>query len=193
MLASSKEFQNLANSQNEAIDSKKHTQHASSQRTEVVGKEIQNYDGEQFVAASGDQLIKQEERETGYVGLKPYIQYLKHDNGFFFFSLATMSHVAFIIGQYFQNYLLAADIRKGFVGRTNLIATYLVIGGILPLILLLRSFSLVFLSSRASQSIFPTLLSSLFQATMSFYDSTPLGRILTRVSVEQNYNSALSQ
>ncbi|KAF3448656.1 hypothetical protein FNV43_RR09369 [Rhamnella rubrinervis] len=187
LLASSKEFQNLVNSQNEAIDSKKHTQHASSQRSnKVLGKEVQNYDGEQFLAASGDQLIEQEERETGDVGLKPYVQYFKHDKGFLYFSLATMAHAAFVVGQYLQNYLLAADIRNGFVGRINLITTYLLIGCILPLFLLLRSSPLVFLSYQASQSIFPTLLSSLFRAPMSFYDSTPLGRILTRVSSDMS-------
>ena len=87
--------------------------------------------------------------------------------------------------QYLQNYLLAADVHNGFVGRKNLITTYLVIGCIvLPFFLLLRFFSLVIISYGASQSIFSTLLISLFRAPMSFYDSTPLGRILTRVSME---------
>ncbi|KAH7513801.1 hypothetical protein FEM48_Zijuj11G0020600 [Ziziphus jujuba var. spinosa] len=186
LMASSKEFQNLVNSQNEAIDSKKHAQNSSSQRSRVLGKEIQNYDEEQFTAFCGDQLIKQEEREIGDNGLKPYIQYVKHNKSFLYFSLAIMSHIAFTVGQYIHNYLLASDIRDGFVGRTKLIITYLVICCILTLFLLLRSFFLVILNYKASESIFPELLSSLFRAPMAFYDSTPLGRMLTRVSSDMS-------
>ncbi|KAL9690109.1 hypothetical protein QQ045_010503 [Rhodiola kirilowii] len=45
-----------------------------------------------------------------------------------------------------------------------------------------RSISTVFLGLQSSKSLFTQLLNSLFRAPMSFYDSTPLGRILSRIS-----------
>uniref|UniRef100_A0A2N9FH65 ABC-type xenobiotic transporter n=1 Tax=Fagus sylvatica TaxID=28930 RepID=A0A2N9FH65_FAGSY len=141
-----------------------------------------NCNEKQLMSSLGDQLIKQEERETGDTGLKPYIQYLKQDKGFLYFSLATICHLIFLAGQIFQNYWLAAHIQDSHVNRVKLITVYSVIGCILVLILLLRSFYIVVLSFGASQLIFSTLLTSLFRAPMSFYDSTPLGRILNRVS-----------
>ncbi|KAB2596767.1 hypothetical protein D8674_032217 [Pyrus ussuriensis x Pyrus communis] len=49
-------------------------------------------------------------------------------------------------------------------------------------ILLFRTLATVVLGLEASKSLFSQLLNSLFRAPMSFYDSTPLGRILSRVS-----------
>ncbi|GLT54949.1 hypothetical protein SLA2020_281070 [Shorea laevis] len=90
------------------------------------------------------------------------------------------------VGQLIQNYWLAADIQNSNISRVKLIAVYSGIGSILVLFLLLRAFSVVGLGFGASLSIFSTLLGSLFRAPMSFYDSTPLGRILSRVSSDMN-------
>ncbi|KAK9276061.1 hypothetical protein L1049_005592 [Liquidambar formosana] len=183
LLVSSKEFQNLVNAHNDTASSEMRTKYASFQRPRTSKEEIQKiYTKEQSKASSGDQLIKQEEREIGDTGLKPYIQYLKQDKGFLYFSLATISHIIFIVGQLMQNYWLAANIQGSSVGRLKLIMVYSVIGCSLVLFLFLRSIFVVLLSLGASKSIISTLLSSLFRAPMSFYDSTPLGRILSRVS-----------
>ena len=136
------------------------------------------------MSSLGDQLIKQEEREIGDTGLKPYIQYLSQNKGFLYFTLATICHMIFIVGQIIQNYWLAANIQNSHVNRVELITVYTVIGCILALILLIRSIYVVLLGFGASQSVFSTLLTSLFRAPMSFYDSTPLGRILNRVRVK---------
>ncbi|GLT53827.1 hypothetical protein SLA2020_270700 [Shorea laevis] len=54
------------------------------------------------------------------------------------------------------------------------------------LFLLIRSFYIVLVGYGASLRIFSTLMTSLIRAPMSFYDSTPLGRILSRVSSDLN-------
>ncbi|KAM3711932.1 hypothetical protein ACB098_01G146500 [Castanea mollissima] len=183
LLASSQEFENLVNAHHDTVGSERQAKYASSGKSKTSKSEIQgNYNEEQLMSSLGDQLIKQEEREIGDTGLKPYIQYLSKNKGFLYFTLATICHMIFIVGQMIQNYWLAANIQNSHVNRVELITVYTVIGCILAFILLIRSIYVVILGFGASQSVFSTLLTSLFRAPMSFYDSTPLGRILNRVS-----------
>ncbi|KAK9181912.1 hypothetical protein WN944_025053 [Citrus x changshan-huyou] len=183
LLASSKEFQELVNAHKETAGSERLAEVTPSQKSGMPAKEIKKGPVEkQFEVSKGDQLIKQEERETGDVGFKPYIQYLNQNKGFLFFSIASLSHLTFVIGQILQNSWLAANVENPNVSTLRLIVVYLLIGFVSTLILMSRSLSSVVLGIRSSKSLFSQLLNSLFRAPMSFYDSTPLGRILSRVS-----------
>ncbi|WCJ26437.1 ABC transporter C family member 10 [Euphorbia peplus] len=184
LMASSREFQDLVNAHKKtAGSSEEQNDIPSGERTEAYKDEIQKaYIQEQLGEPMADQLIKEEEREAGDTGFKPYLQYLRHGKGFLYFSLGTIFHVVFVIVQVIQNYWLAANIENFHVSRILLFTIYTTTGLIGALFLLLRSFSLVLLGCSASKSIFSTLSASLFRAPMSFYDSTPIGRILSRVS-----------
>lgn len=183
LLTSTQEFQDLVNAHKDTAGSEGHFLPTSGRRLANSEGEIQKIDvKERLQTPLGDQLIKKEERETGDTGLKPYIQYLKNKKGFLYFSLSVLFHIMFIVGQLIQNYMLAADIQDAHVSRVKLYSVFSLLGLLLAFFLLLRSFSLVFLGCKTSESIFSTLLRSLFRAPMSFYDSTPLGRILSRVS-----------
>ncbi|KAL8170697.1 hypothetical protein V2J09_022501 [Rumex salicifolius] len=135
---------------------------------------------EQFSMA--EQLVQKEEKETGDRGLKPYFQYMKHGKGFLYVSLATIAHVLFIIGQFIQTYWLAANLQSSSMSEATLVAIYALLGLPLFVFLFLRALFVVILSLGTSRSIFSSLNKSIFKAPMSFYDSTPLGRILSRVS-----------
>jgi ATP-binding cassette subfamily C (CFTR/MRP) protein 2 len=186
LLASSQGFQNLVNAHNDSAGSDRQAKYASSGTSKTSKSEIQrNYSDKQLISSLGDQLIQQEEREIGDTGFKPYIQYLNQNKGFLYFSLAIICHAIFIVGQIIQNYWLAAYIQDSHVTRVKLIAVFSVIGCILVLFLLLRSFYVVLVSYGASQMIFSKLMTSLISAPMSFYDSTPLGRILIRVRLSE--------
>ncbi|ONI07312.1 hypothetical protein PRUPE_5G112700 [Prunus persica] len=183
LLASSQEFQDLVNAHNDTAGCGKQKeptrkQNSSTQEIEKVKTEVQQTE------SSGDQLIKQEERETGDTGLKPYIQYLKHSTGFLYFSLTSFFHLIFIVGQLVQSYWLASKLQV--LSRVKLFAVYSWITCIMSFSLVLRFFFIVELGCGASKSIFDTLLNSLFRAPMLFYDSTPVGRILSRVSTDMN-------
>ncbi|KAE8781261.1 ABC transporter C family member 10 [Hordeum vulgare] len=128
------------------------------------------------------QLIKEEERETGDTGLKPYMIYLRQNKGFMYASLCVISHMIFIAGQIAQNSWMAANVQDPRVSTLRLITVYIVIGACTMLFLLSRCLSVVVLGVQTSRSLFTQLLDSLFRAPMSFYDSTPLGRVLSRVS-----------
>ncbi|KAH9646662.1 ABC transporter C family member 10 [Citrus sinensis] len=183
LLASSKEFQELVNAHKETAGSERLAEVTPSQKSGMPAKEIKKGHVEkQFEVSKGDQLIKQEERETGDIGFKPYIQYLNQNKGFLFFSIASLSHLTFVIGQILQNSWLAANVENPNVSTLRLIVVYLLIGFVSTLFLMSRSLSSVVLGIRSSKSLFSQLLNSLFRAPMSFYDSTPLGRVLSRVS-----------
>ncbi|CAK9181517.1 unnamed protein product [Ilex paraguariensis] len=153
LLASSQEFQNLIIAHNDTVGSQGETEYGLQQRPKTSKEEIQKLNApEQIGAPLGDQLIKQEERETGDTGLKPYIQYLTQSNGFLYLFLAVICHFIYVVGQLIQNLWLAADVQDSST------------------------------SLRTSKSTFLKLMISLFRAPVSFYDSTPLGRIISRVS-----------
>ncbi|XP_059662248.1 ABC transporter C family member 10-like [Cornus florida] len=183
LLAASQEFQNLVNAHIDTAGSKRNTECSSSQRPKTPKEEIQKVNTEEHLdATKGDQLIKQEEREKGDTGLKPYIQYLRQDKGFLYLSLSVIAHIIYIVGQFAQNIYLAAEVQDLSTSRLTMVLIYSVIGCGMSLVLFLRSLYFVILGIKASNSIFSKLMSSLFRAPMSFYDSTPLGRILSRVS-----------
>lgn len=185
LLAFSKEFQDLVNAHKETAGSGRLAETKSSESQGRSIREIKkSYVENQFKESKGDQLIKLEEREKGDIGFKPYKQYLNQNKGYLFFFISVFTHLLFVGCQIAQNSWMAANVENANVSQLKLIGVYLVIGFSSTLFLLCRSLSSVTLGMRSSKSLFSQLLNSLFRAPMSFYDSTPLGRILSRVSVD---------
>uniref|UniRef100_A0A453QSD8 ABC transmembrane type-1 domain-containing protein n=1 Tax=Aegilops tauschii subsp. strangulata TaxID=200361 RepID=A0A453QSD8_AEGTS len=81
-----------------------------------------------------------------------------------------------------QNSWMAANVQNPHVSTLKLISVYSIIGACTMIFLLSRSLAVVVLGIQSSRSLFSQLLNSLFRAPMSFFDSTPLGRVLSRVS-----------
>ncbi|MBA0651987.1 hypothetical protein Goklo_019277 [Gossypium klotzschianum] len=183
LLDSSREFQDLVNAHKETAGYGRVVEARSSVSNGTSTREIKkSYVEKLFKPSKGGQLIKQEEREKGDTGFKPYIQYLNQNKGFLLFSISVLTHILFMGGQILQNSWMAANVDSPNVSTLKLIEVYLVIGVFSTLFLLFRSLSIVTLGISSSKSLFSQLLNSLFRAPMSFYDSTPLGRILSRVS-----------
>ncbi|GAB4858401.1 Multidrug resistance-associated protein 7 [Ancistrocladus abbreviatus] len=183
LLASSQEFIDLVNAHKETAGAERLAEVTSPGRRNTNAREIKRTNVErQYKAPEGDQLIKQEEREVGDTGFKPYMQYLSQNKGYLYFSLAGLAHLTFVAGQISQNSWMAANVDNPHVSTLRLILVYLIIGVASMLFLIFRSLCVVELGLESSKSLFSQLLTSLFRAPMSFYDSTPLGRILSRVS-----------
>lgn len=185
LLASSAEFQDLVHAHKETAGSERLAEVTSYKKNEKPAKEINKSltekEQQKKPSECDSQLIKQEERETGDTGFKPYRQYLSQNKGYIFFTTASLCHLMFVVGQITQNSWMAANVDNPQVSPVELIMVYLFIGLASTVILLGRSLSIVVLGLQSSRSLFSQLLDSLFRAPMSFYDSTPLGRILSRV------------
>ncbi|KAI8569712.1 hypothetical protein RHMOL_Rhmol02G0298900 [Rhododendron molle] len=111
LVASSQQFQNLVNAHKVTSGSELQSQYGF-QKLKTPKEEIQKIYTEQHLRESmGDQLIKEEERETGDKGLKPYKQYLNQSKGFLYLFLSIISHFIFIVGQFVQSLWLAADLQ----------------------------------------------------------------------------------
>ncbi|XP_054779355.1 ABC transporter C family member 10 [Prosopis cineraria] len=183
LLSSSQEFQDLVNAHKETAGSERLPDVTFSHTHVNPTKEInKSFSEQQLNDSKVDQLIKQEEREIGDSGLKPYLQYMNQNKGYLYFCIASLMHLAFVIGQVLQNSWMAANVDNPHVSTLRLILVYLLIGVVSTAFLLIRSMGMVALGIQSSKSLFSQLLNSLFRAPMSFYDSTPLGRILSRVS-----------
>nr|XP_023889971.1 ABC transporter C family member 10-like [Quercus suber] len=183
LLALSQEFQDLVNAHKETAGSDRLADVTAAQGVGTAKRDIRNtYVEKQFEGSKGDQLIKLEEKEIGDTGFRPYLQYLNQNKGFLYFSMATLCYIIFVIGQISQNSWMAANVENPNVSTLRLITVYLLIGISSTLVLLARSLFSVVLGLQSSKSLFSQLLNSLFLAPMAFYDSTPLGRILSRVS-----------
>ncbi|XP_045811470.1 ABC transporter C family member 10-like [Trifolium pratense] len=183
LLTSSREFTDLVNAHKETAGSGRLVDVTSSQRHSSSDREIQKtFTEKPFKALNGDQLIMQEERERGDAGLKPYLQYLNQKRGYLYFFLGSLSHLMFVICQILQNSWMASRVDDPQVNTLQLVVVYLLIGVTSNFFMIIRSLLAALLGFQSSKHIFSQLMNSLFRAPMSFYDSTPLGRILSRVS-----------
>jgi len=187
LLASSREFQDLVNAHKDTVGSERLDQLVSKVKNKASKREINSA---QYIkqtqrdkAPGVEQLIKKEERETGDMSFKPYLQYLNQNKGLFYASLSAICHAIFVSGQILQNSWMAANVQNPQVSMLSLISVYLAIGFSTSIFVFLRSLLVVVLGMQSSRSLFSQLLNSLFRAPMSFFDSTPIGRILSRASI----------
>ncbi|KAI5443879.1 Multidrug resistance-associated protein 7, variant 2 [Lathyrus oleraceus] len=182
LLTSSQEFHDLVNAHKDTAGSNQLLNATFPQRHSTSTEITQTSMQKQFKAPNENQFIKQEERERGDTGLKPYLQYLDQMKGYIFFFVASLCHLIFVVFQILQNTWMAANVDNPHVSTLQLILVYFLIGVSSTFFLLIRSLLLVALGLQSSKYLFLRLMNSLFRAPMSFYDSTPSGRILCRVS-----------
>ncbi|OMP05463.1 hypothetical protein COLO4_08829 [Corchorus olitorius] len=121
LLASSPNFRDLVNAHKNTIGSEMDIMDSCKGRAVTMSMtskgviqkvDVKEEEEEEEIVPCGEQLIKKEERETGDTGFKPYMQYLRHDKSFLYFTLAILFHITFIVGQFIQYYWLAAEIQN---------------------------------------------------------------------------------
>uniref|UniRef100_A0A453QSA3 ABC transmembrane type-1 domain-containing protein n=2 Tax=Aegilops tauschii subsp. strangulata TaxID=200361 RepID=A0A453QSA3_AEGTS len=188
LLADCEEFKDLVNAHKDTMGVSHRKNNIPHQRSKEVSiKETDGIHGSRYTESvklsPAYQLIKKEERETGDAVFKSYMLYLRQKKGFLYFFLCMISHIIFVAGQILQNSWMAANVQNPHVSTLKFISVYIIIGACTMIFLLSRSLTVVALGIQSSRSLFSQLLNSLFRAPMSFFDSTPLGRVLSRVRV----------
>lgn len=143
------------------------------------------------------QLVEEEEREKGKVGFSVYWRFLTTAYGGALVPLVLLAFVLFQVFQVGSNYWMAwaTPVSKDDepkVTNSILIIVYVCFAIGCCLCTLARALSLAAAGYKTSTILFNKMHFSLFRAPMSFFDSTPSGRILNRVRVCYFFSIAIS-
>jgi ABC-type multidrug transport system fused ATPase/permease subunit len=140
------------------------------------------------IPEDGSRLIKEEEREVGQVSFQVYKLYSTEAYGWWgmilvvFFSVAWQASL--MASDYWLAYETSAKNEVSF-DATVFIRVYVIIAAVSIVLVCLRAFYVTHLGLKTAQIFFKQILNSLVHAPMSFFDTTPSGRILSRASTDQ--------
>lgn len=132
------------------------------------------------------QLVQEEERVRGRVSMKVYLSYMAAAYKGLLIPLIIIAQALFQFLQIASNWWMAwanpqteGDVPK--VSPMVLIGVYMALAFGSSLFIFVRAVLVATFGLAATQKLFLKMLRSVFRAPMSFFDSTPAGRILNRV------------
>ncbi|XP_068661433.1 ABC transporter C family member 5 isoform X1 [Aristolochia californica] len=137
------------------------------------------------------QLVQEEERERGRVSFKIYLSYMAAAYKGLLIPLIILAQTLFQILQIASNWWMAwaNPQTKGDTAKTSsmvLLVVYMALAFGSSCFVFVRAVLVATFGLEAAQKLFVKMLRSVFRAPMSFFDSTPAGRILNRVSIDQS-------
>ncbi|MED6173013.1 Multidrug resistance-associated protein 4 [Stylosanthes scabra] len=139
-------------------------------------------------------LIKEEERETGKVSLHMYKLYLTEAFGWWGITgvliLSVLWQASLMASDYWLAYETSEE-RAQVFNPSLFISVYAIITLVSVILVVIRSYSYTFMGLKTAQLFFTQILNSILHAPMSFFDTTPSGRILSRASTDQTNVDAL--
>jgi ATP-binding cassette subfamily C (CFTR/MRP) protein 2 len=149
-------------------------------------KDVQDGKADDIVGSKG-QIIQEEEREKGKVGFSVYWKYITMAYGGVLVPFILLAQVLFQLLQIGSNYWMAwgspvSQDMKPAVGSSMLIIVYVALAVGSSFCILVRSTLLGTAGYKTATLLFNKMYFCIFRAPMSFFDSTPTGRILSRVS-----------
>ncbi|KAF8410845.1 hypothetical protein HHK36_003382 [Tetracentron sinense] len=137
------------------------------------------------------QLVQEEEREKGRVGFPVYWKYITAAYRGTLVPFILLAQILFQLLQIGSNYWMAwatpvsKDARPAVEGST-LIFVYVALALGSAVCVLVRAMLLVMAGYKTATLLFNKMHLCIFRAAMSFFDSTPSGRILNRASTDQS-------
>ncbi|KAL0958947.1 hypothetical protein HGRIS_014261 [Hohenbuehelia grisea] len=133
-------------------------------------------------------LMQVEERYTGAVSWSIYVQYFRYGGGIFWapliLGLLILSQVSIVGTSVFLGFWTSSSI-PGF-RQGDYMAVYAGFGAAHALFSMLLFYSFVVAGLTASLNLFKAALSGVLRSPISFFDTTPLGRIISRLSKDQD-------
>jgi ABC-type bacteriocin/lantibiotic exporter with double-glycine peptidase domain len=194
ILESGKEFMELVSAHKDALsalDSISFTEltaHGSNQKSE--NKKIQNDKLSEDTNSNlpKGQLVTEEEREKGKVGFRIYWKYITLAYKGALVPLVLLAQICFQVLQIASNYWMAwaAPVSEDTappVSNMMLIYVFVALALGSSLCILARALLLVTAGYKTATILFDKMHTCIFRAPMSFFDSTPSGRILNRVTL----------
>ncbi|XP_031479656.1 ABC transporter C family member 3-like isoform X1 [Nymphaea colorata] len=137
------------------------------------------------------QLVQEEEREKGRVGFSVYWEYITTSYGGALVPLILLSHIVYNLLQIGSNYWMAwatpvSDEHPSSVSGFTLIVVYIILSLASAVCELFTVLLIGTVGFKTATVLFNKLHACIFHAPMSFLDSTPTGRILSRISSDQS-------
>ncbi|KAH6798573.1 multidrug resistance-associated protein 6 [Perilla frutescens var. frutescens] len=129
-----------------------------------------------------NQLTEEEQKEVGEIGWKAFLDYISISKGFIFACSSTAAECGFVAFQAAASFWLAFSVQIPDQNSLFVIGIYTMISLVSAVFVYLRSLFAVLFGLKASKVFFHGFTNSIFNAPMLFFDSTPVGRILTRAS-----------
>ncbi|CAL4956742.1 unnamed protein product [Urochloa decumbens] len=133
-------------------------------------------------------LIKEEERASGHVSLAVYKQYMTEAWGWWGPLAVVGVSVAWQCSLVASDYWLAeetSDENAAAFRPSLFINVYAILAAVSVVLVAARSFLVAFIGLHTADKFFKQILNSILHAPMSFFDTTPSGRILSRASSDQ--------
>lgn len=154
---------------------------------DIGNKGIKGADDPEF---KKEHIVQDEEKQTGRVSFQIYWCYLTSVYKGLPVIVILLAHVLFQTLAICSNYWMASAtptsmFDKQVVSSSRLILVYISLAVGSSFCALLRSLVLAKTALSSAQIYFMRMLGSIFHAPMAFFDATPTGRILNRVSTDQ--------
>ncbi|GAV77390.1 ABC_tran domain-containing protein/ABC_membrane domain-containing protein [Cephalotus follicularis] len=137
------------------------------------------------------QLVQEEERVRGRVSMKVYLSYMAAAYKGLLIPLIIIAQILFQFLQIASNWWMAwanpqTEGDQPKVSPMLLLLVYMALAFGSSWFIFVRAVLVATFGLAAAQKLFLKMLRSVFRAPMSFFDSTPTGRILNRVSIDQS-------
>uniref|UniRef100_A0A8C2ZSW9 ATP-binding cassette sub-family C member 5 n=1 Tax=Cyclopterus lumpus TaxID=8103 RepID=A0A8C2ZSW9_CYCLU len=152
-------------------------------------------------ASLGDQLVSQESSTEGAISWRVYHQYIKAAGGYIVSFLTVLNIVLMIGSTAFSNWWLSFWLGQGDgsfnettsdqsnISQNPNLNFYQMVYSMTVVVMLIfaviKCFSYTWVTLNASTKLHNTMFKKIFSSPMSFFDTTPTGRILNRFSKDQ--------